>query len=55
MSYGRTAAPSTEIGSTPPICLSESGFSFFSSDDWTMRCFHAVGLPPASTAAHMRT
>ena len=39
MAYGRLAAPSTEIASTPFDPASAFGFSFLSSDCWTMRCF----------------
>ena len=55
MAYGRLAAPSTEIASTPFDPASAFGFSCLSSDCWTIRCFQAVGLPAASTAPHMRT
>ena len=51
MSYGRIAAPSNEIRSTP------SGGSppiRFISDCCTRRCMNTVGLPDGSTAPHMR-
>ena len=51
MSYGRFAAPSSEMKSTP---FGGSPPMRFISDCCTRRCMKTVGLPIASTAPHMR-